>query len=393
MHSSFEQGPAYFDAATCNLDDFKQLTSRRLSENDVKYACDVQKNIPIYDMPALASQMATPDGRRAVLAEWAHVFRWTAGVIVLKQAYTDTSAIDEASAVYAQIIAEERASGAGSGDHFAKPGANDRVWNSLQKLCLKAPDVFARYFSNTAVAAASEAWLGSGYQMTAQVNLVHPGGAAQTGHRDFHLGFQSEAVSANFPAHVHDLSPVLTLQGAIAHCDMPLESGPTKLLPFSQAYRPGYAAYRLPEFQEYFEQNHVQLPLNKGDCLFFNPALFHAAGANTSSDIQRMANLLQVSSCMGIALEAVDRYAMTQALYPVFSELKASGQLDAAGLSAAIAASADGYSFPTNLDTDPPVGGMVPETQNALVHRALDEGWDAGTFNAALAQQAERRKP
>lgn len=393
MQSSFEQGPAYFDATSCNLEDFKQLTSRQLTNSDVPFASDVQKNVPIYDMPALESQMATTDGRRAVMAEWAHVFRWSAGVIVLKSAYSDTSAIDEATAIYEQIIKDERASGAGSGDHFAKPGANDRVWNSLQKLCLKSPEVFARYFSNAGVAAAAEAWLGPGYQMTAQVNLVHPGGAAQTGHRDYHLGFQSETVSAAFPAHVHDLSPVLTLQGAIAHCDMPIESGPTKLLPFSQAYRPGYAAYRLPEFQEYFEQTHIQLPLEKGDCLFFNPALFHAAGANTSSDIQRMANLLQVSSCMGIALEAVDRFGMTKALYPALVALKAAGKLDAQGLSAAIAACADGYSFPTNLDTDPPVGGMVPETQNALVHRALDAGWDADTFNTALAAQAERRRP
>ena len=94
--------------------------------------------------------------------------------------------------------------------------------------------------------------------MTAQVNLVYPGGAAQRAHRDYHLGFQSSDVSAAYPAHVHDISPVLTLQGAVAHGDMPLESGPTKLLPFSQTYRAGYAAWRREDFRALFEQRYVQ---------------------------------------------------------------------------------------------------------------------------------------
>lgn len=78
---------------------------------------------------------------------------------------------------------------------------------------------------------------------------------------------------------MHRLSPVLTLQGAVAHCDMPVESGPTLFLPYSQTYLPGYLALKRPEFRTYFEENHVQLPLEKGDVVFFNPALFHAAAA------------------------------------------------------------------------------------------------------------------
>ena len=109
------------------------------------------------------------------------------------------------------------------------------------------------------------------------VGALVPGGAAQQAHRDYHLGFQTAEVSASYPAHVHDVSPILTLQGAVAHCDMPLESGPTKLLPFSQAYRPGYAAWRRDDFRALFEERYVQLPLAKGDAVFFSPALFHAA--------------------------------------------------------------------------------------------------------------------
>ena len=91
----------------------------------------------------------------------------------------------------------------------------------------------------------AEAWLGPGYQVTSQVNVVNPGGRAQVAHRDYHLGFMSEEQSQAFPAHVHRLSPVLTLQGAVAHCDMPVMTGPTMYLPHSQKYLPGYLA--MPE--------------------------------------------------------------------------------------------------------------------------------------------------
>ena len=89
------------------------------------------------------------------------------------------------------MIAEQRASGAAAGDHFAKPGANDRIWNALEKLAVADPEAFVDYYANDAVALAAQAWLGPGYQVTSQLNVVNPGGAGQTVHRDYHLGFQS----------------------------------------------------------------------------------------------------------------------------------------------------------------------------------------------------------
>src|SRR5712691_3306187 len=163
---------------------------------------------------------------------------------------------------------------------------------------------------------AAGAWLGPAYPVTSQVNVVNPGGAAQSAHRDYHLGFLSAERAAAYPAHVHRLSPVLTLQGAVAHCDMPIETGPTLYLPHSQKYAPGYLAFHQPEFTSYFEANYVQLPLEKGDAAFFNPALFHGAGTNRTADVRRMANLLQVSSGFGRAMETVDRSAMSAAVFP-----------------------------------------------------------------------------
>jgi ectoine hydroxylase-related dioxygenase (phytanoyl-CoA dioxygenase family) len=383
---------AYFDPADCDLDAFAALTGQRLDPGSVPHAAEVVQNVPVYDVAALGGALAEPARRRALMGEWADVLGRSAGVLVLRGVYPDTAPVDAATSIYDRLIAEEKAAGGGGADHFAKAGANDRIWNSLQKLCEADPEVFALYFGNDAIAAVCEAWLGPGYQMTAQVNLVRPGGAAQTAHRDYHLGFQTEEVAARFPAHAHDLSAVMTLQGAVAHCDMAVEAGPTKLLPFSQLFRPGYMAYRRAEFRDFFEAHHVQLPLDKGDALFFNPALFHAGGENRTADVQRMANLLQVSSAFGRAMEAVDREGMCRRLYPAVQSLRAAGRLGEAGTEAAIAAAAEGYAFPTNLDTDPPLGGLAPETQAALFRRALAAGWAPAEFAAALAAQSARRQ-
>lgn len=384
---------AFFDTETCDLSDFAALTEKTLHLSDLHFATSVEKNVPHYDMTGLIATLAAGETRPQLLAEWGWVLGKSAGAFVLKNAYSDTSAIDAATRIFDQIIATEGLTSGGGADHFAKAGANARIWNSLQKLCLADPETFAVYFGNPAIDGACEAWLGPAYQMTAQVNLVRPGGAAQDAHRDYHLGFQSADAAARFPAHVHDLSAVMTLQGAIAHCDMPLASGPTKLLPFSQLYRPGYMAYRRDDFRALFEKTCIQLPLRKGDALFFNPALFHAAGENRSADIERMANLIQVSSALGRAMETIDRVAMSKALYPAIQKLRLAGRLDDPQTGAAIGAAAEGYSFPTNLDTDPPVGGLAPETQAALFHRALTEALSPEQFGKALDQQAARQRP
>ncbi|WP_170407175.1 phytanoyl-CoA dioxygenase family protein [Ruegeria arenilitoris] len=381
----------YFGRESCDLDEFKVLTSQSLLPEQVPHAAAVEKDVPIYDMHALRPALETPEARRALLAEWGWVLGQSAGVIALKGAYADAAVIDRATEMFRRIIEDERQAGGGEGDHFAASGANDRVWNALQKQCLRDPEGFAHYFGNTAIAAACEAWLGPDYQMTAQINQVRPGGKAQQAHRDYHLGFQTADKAAQFPAHAHMVTAALTLQGAVAHCDMPIESGPTKLLPFSQLYGPGYVAFHDDAHRAHFEQTCIQLPLSKGDAVFFNPALFHAAGENSSADIHRMANLLQVSSAFGRAMEAVDRKAMCLAVFPALMALKQRGDLDDARIGAAIAATAEGYPFPTNLDTDPPVGGNAPPSQADILRRAVSESWTQAHLEQALdARQARQ---
>jgi ectoine hydroxylase-related dioxygenase (phytanoyl-CoA dioxygenase family) len=141
-----------------------------------------------------------------------------------------------------------------------------------------------------------------------------------------------------------------------------------------------------------FEQEYVQLALNKGDAVFFNPALFHAAGANTSDDIHRMANLLQISSAFGRAMETIDRRKMCKLLYPVAKVAHNNATLTSAELSAAIAASCEGYSFPTNLDRDPPVGGLAPQTQQDLFADALTTDMSTETFGDHLDAMDENQR-
>jgi ectoine hydroxylase-related dioxygenase (phytanoyl-CoA dioxygenase family) len=384
-------GRVWLTESACDIEDFRALVERNVALADYPHAMAVEKNVLIYDGKSVLDTASTAEGRRAVLAEICEAFATGPGVIVIKQAYADTTVIDAASGIFDDIINEQRQTNTGGGDHFAKPGANDRIWNSLEKHCLRNPENFAAYYGNALIALASEAWLGPNYQMTAQVNRVNPGGAAQSAHRDYHLGFQTSDIIEQFPAHVHRLSPVLTLQGAVAHCDMPLESGPTLFLPFSQVYEPGYLALKRPEFRDYFDRNHVQLPLQKGDLVFFNPALFHAAGTNRSEGIKRVANLLQVSSAFGRAMETVNRERMSGVLYPALKAMLATGRLSTEEADHAIASCAEGYSFPTNLDLDPPIGGLAPKTQAQLMREALAAGWEAPAFIEALARQAAKK--
>jgi len=379
-------------AEEARLADLQDLLQQDASPADCPAASHIAQGVPVYDCAALRQALFEGGAakRAALMAEWAWVWEAGPGILVLQGAMASTDLVDEVTARFFEIIAQERDSGSG-GDHFAQAGANDRVWNALEKLCLRDPALFARYYANDMIALASEAWLGPGYQITSQVNNVRPGGAAQVAHRDYHLGFCTPAQAETYPAHVHRLSPMLTLQGAVAHVDMPLESGPTLYLPHSQKFSHGYLVAERGDFRACFAERRVQLPLRKGDAVFFNPALLHAAGSNQSINIQRMANLLQVSSAFGRAMESVDRQGMVRALYPALQLLQQSGDLGPAEVDRVLAASAEGYAFPTNLDRDPPLGGLAPLSPQRWARRALDEGWSAERLCSHLDTLARRR--
>src|SRR3712207_268710 len=338
--------PGWFTAEDCRLEDFRAVVETTTDLGEYPYADEVREDVLVYGA-RLRESAATTEGRRVVQAELARALAVGPGIVVFAGAFPETVTVDRATAVFQAMIDEQKAAGVVGGDHFATPGANDRVWGALDKFAVRDPEAFAAYYANDVIALVAEAWLGRGYQLTSQVNVVNPGGRAQVAHRDYHLGFMSEEQALAYPAHVHRLSPVMTLQGAVAHCDMPVETGPTMYLPHSQKYAPGYVAFHQPEFTAYFDEHFVQLPLRKGDAAFFNPALFHGAGTNRSADVRRMANLLQVSSAFGRAMETVDRTAMCRALHPALLALRDGGAAQAEPRTI-VRASAEGNVVPLN---------------------------------------------
>ncbi|KAH4044588.1 hypothetical protein HBI49_088170 [Parastagonospora nodorum] len=355
-----------------SLGDFKRLTTES-SPLYYPLSSKTTSNIPIYELPEYSS--LDSEQLSALQDEWYHILLSGPGVFVTKHLYKDKSLLDRANDVYSRVITEEKTLSGRKGDHFAGSGANDRIWNSFSKHCLQDPTSFLEYYSNPWLPLISSAWLGPQHRLTAQVNIVRPGAAAQISHRDYHIGFQDNELCAKFPKALQVASQFLTLQGAVAHSDMPVESGPTRLLPFSQKFEEGYMAYRIPEFQQFFLEQYVSVTLEKGDGLFFNPALFHAAGQNDSADIQRSANLLQISSAFGKPMELIDTHPLIELTWHGLTEMyKNEGLSDK--VMAFVGNVAEGYPFPTNLDRRiPETAGMAPSSEQDLLIKGLKASW------------------
>jgi len=379
----------FFNADEINISEFAALCSQTVSSQDYKFSVDIQQRVVIYEGEHIQALISTQQAFD-LKSELHHCIKDGPGIVVVRQAFQDLKVIDRATEIFKEIIEEEKTSDQHRGDHFAKVGENERIWNALQKFCERDPEAFVAYYNNPVLRFISEAWLGPFYQLTSQVNIIKPGGQAQLPHRDYHLGFQDDSLVAEFPISSQMLSQFLTLQGAVAHTDMNTSAGPTLLLPFSQQYPLGYMAWRDSEFIEYFQHNAVQLPLKKGDAVFFSPALFHAGGNNTESS-DRIANLLQVSSAFGKPMESVDRTKMTKLIYPVLLAGKQAKLLSPEETISVCASVVDGYSFPTNLDFDSPLAGSTPETVQALIERGLNEEWSASQFCECLDDATKRR--
>ena len=373
------------------LSELKSHVEVKTQLRDYKFASAIEQNVLVYDCERLSERIFDREARREVMAELCRALLIGPGIVALKNMYPDTSIVDRVSKVFWQIIDEQRSRGEAKGDYYAKPGSNDRVWNVQEKLSLRDPEAFVDYYANDFMSLIATSWLGPAYQITTQVNVVNPGGEAQQPHRDYHLGFFTDEAAMDYPTHVHKLSPVLTLQGAVAHTDMPRETGPTMFLPHSQKMGSGYVAWRNPDIRKYFADNFSQLPLAKGDGAFFNPAVFHAAGTNRTTDIKRMANLTQIGSAFGRTLESVNRQQMSISIFPVLQQRRSAMWSDV-DIKNVIAACSEGYPFPTNLDRDSPLKRLAPQSQADLVWKALCDGESVDQLKKTLNDLAERQQ-
>lgn len=174
MDSAISPRRVWLTEADCRLEDFRRVVERTTDLAAYPRARAVQSNVPVYDGSDIRAAAANEGDRRALMAEWADAMMHGPGILIFKRAFEDAAIIDAATAQFEAMIADQRAGNSNAGDHFAKPGANDRVWNALEKFCVRDPAVFARYYANEAIALVSEAWLGPSYQITSQVNVVNP---------------------------------------------------------------------------------------------------------------------------------------------------------------------------------------------------------------------------
>src|SRR4051812_43430207 len=178
---------AWIEPTDCTLDELHELVTRPTDPADYPFASGLRAGVPAYSADAVARA-----DRRALQGELNRALADGPGVVVLEGAF-DGAVVDRATAAFSALIDAQRSEGVHAGDHFGRAGVNDRIWNAAQKLALYAPDVFVDYYATDALALVSQAWLGPRYQVTSQVNVVNPGGAAQVPHRDYHLGFVDEA--------------------------------------------------------------------------------------------------------------------------------------------------------------------------------------------------------
>ena len=337
----------YFSQSDIDYDDLAKICSQKTLQEDYPFADSVSNNVVIYDANYLETFIGDSENELRLKTELHQVLEGGPGVFVIRNLYRH-DAIDQSNNIFEKIVESE---GNTSNDHFAS-GTNTRIWNAFQKVALEDPNAFISYYSNNLLKLVAESWCGPNSQMTAQVNIVRPGGEMQKPHRDYHLGFQENQIVELFPISAHRLSNYLTLQGGVAHTDMPLASGPTMVLPYSQQYELGYLAWRDIACTDFFNDNAVQNQMNKGDGIFFNPALLHGAGSNTTKDFHRIGNLLQISSPFGKTMERIDYLKIINRIYPFLLEHSINKTLSEKLIENVLVCATDGYAFPTNLDND-----------------------------------------
>jgi hypothetical protein len=91
-------------------------------------------------------------------------------------------------------------------------------------------------------------------------------------------------------------------------------------------------------------------------------------------------------------MESLDRTAMVRAVYPALRAMEAAGR-SRRDLENVVVATAEGYAFPTNLDSDQPIGSLAPLSQVDTVLAALADDLTEEDLDIALRDQNERRIP
>lgn len=370
----------------CDLDSFRASTDRSTNLADYPFAHSVERNVLLYRSDSLMPHLDDEQSRRAVQTELVRALTDGPGIVLFQNAFNDLAVVDRATEQFDLLIAQQHASGGVVGDHFGKAGDNDRIWNAAQKLALGTPpQVFAEYYSNDILALICQSWLGGPlYQVTSQVNVVNPGSAAQVPHRDYHLGIVPRDELTEYPAHLHRMSATLTLQARWRTATCPSRADPPCICRTRTCSR--RATWRSPGRSSSSSSATIMFSCRCGKATrCSSTGALHGAGHNRSDAIRRTANLLQISSPFGRAMEVLDREAMANVVYPALLARQSAGASERT-LRNAVVATAECYPFPTNLDHDQPVHSLAPATQVDTVWGSI-----AGKRRSGGARRASGR--
>src|SRR4029450_13688323 len=97
----------WFTPADCRLEDFRALVEQKTDPTDYPYASDVVQNVLIYDGRTLPN---TPE----VQSELPRALMDGPGIVVFQGAFA-ADVVDRATAVFFDLIAEQKAAGVGGG--------------------------------------------------------------------------------------------------------------------------------------------------------------------------------------------------------------------------------------------------------------------------------------
>ena len=84
----------WLTADACDLEEFKSQVERSLNRADYPFASDVESNVLVYDGLEARKAAASPESRKELLAEWVDAFTDGPGIIVIRNAFPDLTAID-----------------------------------------------------------------------------------------------------------------------------------------------------------------------------------------------------------------------------------------------------------------------------------------------------------
>ena len=139
-----------FRAEACRLDELIAVVEVPTKPEDHPHATRIEQGVPVYDADAVRTAVEDADEATALRGELAMALLHGPGIVAVNDAVAG-DVVDRATVAFSAMIAEQRAGAATAGDHFAAPGANDRVWNALEKLALADPATFVDYYAGDAI--------------------------------------------------------------------------------------------------------------------------------------------------------------------------------------------------------------------------------------------------